>query len=82
MIAGRNPYAEAGRASAKLEAAAKLAEEWRQAVDDAAGARELLDVDADHLAGRLADAEASAQPPVGTLQRASRSSTTRTSAPR
>ncbi|MCX6385200.1 MAG: peptide chain release factor 1 [Solirubrobacterales bacterium] len=35
--------AEVGRAFAHVEPASKLAEEWRKAVDDAAGARELID---------------------------------------
>src|SRR3954463_10808670 len=36
-----------GRESRRLEPAAKLAEEWRRAVDDAAGAEELLEEDGD-----------------------------------
>jgi peptide chain release factor 1 len=43
VIGDRQRYAEAGRAYALLEPAARLASEWRRAVDDAAGARELLD---------------------------------------
>jgi peptide chain release factor 1 len=43
VIGDRNRYAEAGREYRRLEPAAKLAEEWRRAVDDAAGAQELLD---------------------------------------
>ena len=39
--------AEVGRAYRELEPAAKLAEEWRRVVDDAAGARELLAEDGD-----------------------------------
>jgi peptide chain release factor 1 len=42
VIGDRQRYAEAGRAYADLEPAAKLAAEWRRAVDDEAGARELL----------------------------------------
>jgi peptide chain release factor 1 len=42
VIADRERYAEAGRAYSQLEPAAKLAAEWRRAVDDAAGAEELL----------------------------------------
>jgi peptide chain release factor 1 len=42
VIADRNRYAEVGREYRRLEPAAKLAEEWRRAKDDAAGARELL----------------------------------------
>jgi peptide chain release factor 1 len=47
VIGDRRRYAEAGRAFAELEPAAKLAEEWRRASDDAAGAKELLDEGAD-----------------------------------
>jgi len=43
VIGDRKRYAEAGRAYAELEPAAKLAEAWRRAVDDEAGARELLE---------------------------------------
>src|SRR4051812_22003119 len=43
VIADRRRYAEIGREYRRLEPAAKLAEEWRRAVDDAAGAQELLD---------------------------------------
>ena len=43
VINDRNRYAEAGREYRRLEPAAKLAEEWRRAVDDAAGAQEMLD---------------------------------------
>jgi peptide chain release factor 1 len=42
VIGDRQRYADAGRAYAELEPAAKLAAEWRRAVDDEAGARELL----------------------------------------
>ncbi len=42
VIGDRQRYAEAGRAYSDLESAAKLAAEWRRAVDDDAGARELL----------------------------------------
>jgi peptide chain release factor 1 len=47
VIADRRRYAEAGRAYRDLEAAAKLAQEWRHATDDAAGAEELLAEDGD-----------------------------------
>jgi peptide chain release factor 1 len=47
VIGDRARLAEAGRAYRDLEPAAKLAEEWRRAADDAAGARELLDEGAD-----------------------------------
>jgi peptide chain release factor 1 len=43
VIADRRRYAEVGREYRRLEAAAGLAEEWRRAADDAAGAQELLD---------------------------------------
>jgi peptide chain release factor 1 len=43
VINDRQRYAEAGREYARLEPAARLGEEWRRAVDDAAGAEELLD---------------------------------------
>jgi peptide chain release factor 1 len=42
VIGDRNRYAEAGRLYNQLAPAAKLAEEWRRAQDDAAGAQELL----------------------------------------
>src|SRR5437868_3329992 len=47
VMAGRARYAEVGRASRALEPAHKLAEEYRKAADDAAGARELLSEDGD-----------------------------------
>jgi peptide chain release factor 1 len=47
VIGDRQRYAEAGRRFRALEPAAKLAEEWRRATDDAAGAREMLDEGAD-----------------------------------
>jgi peptide chain release factor 1 len=47
VIGDRRRYAEAGREYRQLEPAAKLAEEWRRAVDDAAGAQELLAEDGD-----------------------------------
>jgi peptide chain release factor 1 len=43
VIGDRQRYAEAGREYARLEGPAKLAEQWRRAADDAAGAQELLD---------------------------------------
>ncbi|QEC47712.1 peptide chain release factor 1 [Baekduia soli] len=43
VINDRRRYAEVGREYRRLEAAAALAEEWRHAGDDAAGARELLE---------------------------------------
>jgi peptide chain release factor 1 len=42
VIGDRERYAEVGREYASLEQAARLAAEWRRAVDDEAGARELL----------------------------------------
>jgi peptide chain release factor 1 len=42
VISDRQRYAEAGRLYNQLGPAAKLAEEWRRAQDDAAGAQELL----------------------------------------
>jgi peptide chain release factor 1 len=42
VIADRGRYAEVGRAYRQLEGAAKLAEAWRLAQDDASGAEELL----------------------------------------
>jgi peptide chain release factor 1 len=45
VIGDRERYAEVGREYASLEQAAKLAAEWRRAVDDEAGARELLTED-------------------------------------
>jgi len=42
VIGDRERYAATGREYAGLEQAARLAQEWRRAVDDEAGARELL----------------------------------------
>src|SRR2546423_13033219 len=42
VIADRDRYAQVGREYSELEPAAKLAMDWRRAVDDAAGARELM----------------------------------------
>ncbi len=42
VIGDRERYAEVGRAYSALEAAHALAEEWRRASSDAAGAREML----------------------------------------
>jgi peptide chain release factor 1 len=47
VIGDRHRYAEVGRAYRQLEPAAKLAGQWRQAHDDAAGAEELLAEGAD-----------------------------------
>ena len=59
VIADRRRYAEVGRAYRQLEPAARLAEQWRRAVDDAAGARELIAEDGDdpELREMLAAAE-------------------------
>jgi peptide chain release factor 1 len=45
VIGDRARYAEVGRAYRQLAPAAKLAQEWRRAHDDAAGAEELLSED-------------------------------------
>ena len=45
VISDRERYAAAGRAYSQLEPAAKLANEWRRARDDAAGAEELISED-------------------------------------
>jgi peptide chain release factor 1 len=47
VIGDRARLAEAGRAFRELETAARLAEEWRRAADDAAGAQELIAEGAD-----------------------------------
>src|SRR2546430_7530609 len=47
VIADRERYAQVGREYSELEPAAKLATDWRRAVDDAAGARELIGEDGD-----------------------------------
>ncbi|TMK41882.1 MAG: peptide chain release factor 1 [Actinobacteria bacterium] len=47
VIADRRRYADAGRRFAELEPAARLAEQWRRAADDAAGAQELLEENGD-----------------------------------
>jgi peptide chain release factor 1 len=43
VISDRERYADAGRRYRQLEPGARLAEEWRRATDDAAGAREMLE---------------------------------------
>ena len=43
VIGDRQRYAEVGREYQRLEGPAELAEQWRRAADDAAGAQELLD---------------------------------------
>jgi peptide chain release factor 1 len=47
VIADRERYARVGREYRELESAARLATDWRRAVDDAAGARELIGEDGD-----------------------------------
>ncbi len=47
VISDQRRYAEVGRAYRALEPANALAQEWRRATDDAAGARELLAEDGD-----------------------------------
>ena len=47
VIGDRERYADVGRAYRALEPAHKLAQEYRRAADDAAGARELLSEDGD-----------------------------------
>jgi peptide chain release factor 1 len=47
VIGDRARYAEVGRAYRQLEPAHRLAQEWRRAADDAAGAQELLSEDGD-----------------------------------
>jgi peptide chain release factor 1 len=47
VISDRERYAEAGREFSRLEPASKLAEDWRRAADDAAGAKEMIDEGAD-----------------------------------
>jgi peptide chain release factor 1 len=66
VIADRRRYAEAGRSFAELEPAAKLAEEWRRARDDADGARELLAEGADDA--ELRDLLASARERIERLE--------------
>jgi peptide chain release factor 1 len=47
VLGDRKRLEEAGRAFRELEPAARLAEDWRRAADDAAGAQELIDEGAD-----------------------------------
>jgi peptide chain release factor 1 len=60
VIADRERYAEVGRAYRQLQPAAELAEMWRRARDDAAGAEELLAEEGEdaELRHELADARA------------------------
>ena len=43
VIGDRQRYAEVGREYQRLKGPAEVAEQWRRAADDAAGAQELLD---------------------------------------
>src|SRR3954453_3123103 len=52
VIGDRHRYAEVGREYRRLEPAAKLAEEWRRATDEAAGAKEPLAEDGEDPEGR------------------------------
>ena len=47
VISDQRRYAEVGRAYRSIEPAHQLAQEWRRATDDAAGARELIAEDGD-----------------------------------
>ncbi len=60
VIGDRLRYAEVGRAYRQLEAAARLAAQWRRATDDAAGAQELISENGDdeELREMLAEARA------------------------
>ena len=64
VIGDRQRYAEAGRLYNQLGPAAKLAEQWRRAQDDAAGAQELLAEDGEdpELREMLETARARASP--------------------
>ena len=66
MIGDRRRYAEAGREYRQLEPAAKLAEEWRRATDDAAGAQELLAEDGEDP--ELREMLAAARARIGELE--------------
>jgi peptide chain release factor 1 len=62
VIGDRQRYAEVGREYRRLQPAAELAAQWRRAVDDAAGARELLEEGDDpEVREMLAAAEARIQ---------------------
>jgi peptide chain release factor 1 len=61
VIGDRERYAATGREYASLEEAAKLAQQWRRAVDDEAGARELLAEGGDDAEMREMAAEAHAR---------------------
>jgi peptide chain release factor 1 len=61
VIGDRERYAATGRAYSDLEEPAKLAAEWRRAVDDEAGARELLAEDGDDAEVREMAAQAHAR---------------------
>ncbi|MGB2709876.1 MAG: PCRF domain-containing protein, partial [Conexibacter sp.] len=67
VIGDRQRYADAGRAYAELEPAAKLAAEWRRAVDDEAGARELMAEDGTDDDAELRELAAAAQERIDAL---------------
>src|SRR5215207_6533009 len=67
VIGDRQRYAETGRAYSELEEAAKLAAEWRRAVDDEAGARELLAEDGDDDDAELREMAAAARARIEAL---------------
>jgi peptide chain release factor 1 len=55
VVGDRRRLADAGREFSRLEPAARLADQWRRAVDDEAGARELLAEDEDPEARAMLD---------------------------
>jgi peptide chain release factor 1 len=55
VVGDRRRLADAGREFSRLEPAARLADRWRRAVDDEAGARELLAEDEDPEARAMLD---------------------------
>jgi peptide chain release factor 1 len=66
VIADRARYARVGREYGELGPAARLAADWRRAIDDAAGARELLSEDGDDP--ELRELLASAQERIAALE--------------
>ncbi|HZV73927.1 MAG TPA: peptide chain release factor 1 [Conexibacter sp.] len=72
VIGDRQRYAETGRAYADLEEPAKLAAEWRRAVDDEAGARELLAEDGTDDDAELRELAAAARERIEALDEAIR----------
>jgi peptide chain release factor 1 len=67
VIGDRQRYAETGRAYSELEEAAKLAAEWRRAVDDEAGAREMLAEDGGEDDAELREMAAAARARIEAL---------------